>query len=472
MNRVFNNIPLNTDSYKLSHPEQLPEGTEFMSSYIEARDGKVFDQIMMAGTQPLLKEYMTTPVTADDVELAAEVSAEQQMPFYRAGWEEIVNKHGGRLPLSISALPEGMVVPVGTAMVQTINTDKAAAWLPGHVETPLLRAIWYQSTVATLSWTVKRDIYASLLRTCMEPDEQILYRLHDFGARGASSQETAALGGVSHLFNFRGTDTLAAMLAARVYYNTKGAGGSIPAAEHSTITSWKRERESAAFKNMLKQYGQKGAYFAVVSDSYDVHNAVKNIVGGELKDQLIASGSTLVVRPDSGDPIDIVPAILRQLAKDFGAEKNKKGYLVLNPAVRVIQGDGMNLQSIRSLLRHIEISGFSTENVAFGMGGGLLQSVTRDTAGFAMKCSSICTEADGWYDVYKDPITASSKRSKRGVQAVTYRDGEIVTMRQDQMQVGDTSLLREVYRDGRLLIDEDLATIRARADAALMASLA
>lgn len=181
------------------------------------------------------------------------------------------------------------------------------------------------------------------------------------------------------------------------------------------------------------------------------------------RDQVLATKGTLVVRPDSGDPVVLVPRIIAQLAKDFGAERNAKGFLVLNPAVRVIQGDGVNPLSIRSILGALAANGYSAENVAFGMGGALLQQVNRDTLGFAMKASAICTAQDGWYDVYKDPVTSTAKRSKRGRLAVVERDGGIVTVKQDEVAATERDLLREVYRDGKLLVEDTFEQVRERA---------
>ncbi len=463
MKDQFTNMALNADSYKLSHYLQLPPGSNYLSSYIEARDRTFYPNAVFFGLQAWLKSYASVPVTHEDIEEAAAVAQVHGEPFNREGWMRVVNKHKGYLPLSIEALPEGTIVPVGVPMVQVVNTDPELAWLTSYVETQLLRAVWYPTTVCTQSHALRKLIGDELQRTADDPAGLLPFKLHDFGARGASSQETAALGGMAHLVNFMGTDTLAGILAARRWYREAMAGFSIPAAEHSTITSWKRSGESAAYLNMLKQFGGEGKMLAVVSDSYDIENAVANIWGKELREAVLATKGTLVIRPDSGDPVVLVPKIVAQLAKDFGATRNSKGFLVLNPAVRVIQGDGVNPLSIRSILGALAANGYSAENVAFGMGGALLQAVTRDTLGFAMKANAICTAQDGWYDVYKDPVTSSAKRSKRGVQAVVRRDGVLVSVRRQDLMSGEQNLLQTVWRDGQLLIDQTFAQVRERA---------
>ena len=199
---------------------------------------------------------------------------------------------------------------------------------------------------------------------------------------------------------------------------------------------------------------------AVVSDSYDLWNAIDNIWGGELKQQVETMGGTLVIRPDSGDPIKVVREALQRLAVKFGTTTNTKGYKVLPNYVRLIQGDGINPTSIGKIIEAVLAAGFSSENITFGMGGGLLQQVNRDTLNFAMKTSAARIDGE-WRDVYKDPITSVNKRSKRGRLALMYNQGIYVTIREDEMATQD-NLLRDVFINGELLVDDTLATIRLR----------
>jgi nicotinamide phosphoribosyltransferase len=460
---MFTNLILNTDSYKASHFLQYPAGTEVVSSYIEPRGGS-FKQVLFFGLQAFLKETLSKPVTLADIDEAEALFAAHGVPFYRQGWQHIVQQHGGFLPLEIEALPEGMVVPTGTALVQVRNTDPQAFWLTSYLETALLRAVWYPTTVATLSWQVKQNIRQSLQATCDEPEAQLPFKLHDFGARGVSSHESAALGGMAHLVNFMGTDTVVALLAACKYYGADMAGFSIPAAEHSTITAWGRDGEADAYANMLQQFGQAGKLLAVVSDSYDIYHAVSEIWGKQLRAQVESSGATVVIRPDSGVPEAVVPEVLQRLYAEFGGRVNSKGYRVLNDCVRVIQGDGVDVDSIGVILQRIQAAGFSTENVAFGMGGGLLQKVNRDTLSFAMKASAIQNNGV-WRDVYKQPITDAGKNSKRGRLAVIKDAGGIKTMHEDALS-WESNLLRPVFRNGELLVDDHFDVIRTRSNQA------
>jgi len=452
-----------TDSYKGSHYLQYPEDTAYISSYIEARSG--WSPFMVqAGLQMLIKMYLCDPITMADIDEGDSIFTPHMGVYNRKGWLDMLNKHGGLPPISIYALPEGTVLPHGNALTQVVNNDPEFAWLGPYFETSILRANWFMSTVATTSWHLKQIIKASLERTSETPDAVLPFRLHDFGARGASSSESAAIGGIGHLISFLGTDTVEALVAARQFYGENMAGYSIPAYQHGTVTSWGRNGEAACFRNALKVFGGPGKMFAFVGDSYDIFNFVGNIVGKECRQEVLDSQGTVVIRPDSGDPQEVVPEVLRLLARDFGATKNSKGFFVLNKAVRVIQGDGMNPRSIEQLLNKLEELMWSTENIAFGMGGALLQKVTRDDFSFAMKDSAMKPKNGLWQDVYKDPVTDPGKRSKRGRQAVIVdQDGVFRTVREEFCGVRDNRMV-EVYRNGKLLVDWSLSEIRARSN--------
>ncbi|RYD50652.1 MAG: nicotinate phosphoribosyltransferase, partial [Verrucomicrobiaceae bacterium] len=373
------NIILNGDSYKASHFLQYPENTKQVYSYIESRGG-AYDEAVFFGLQMFVKEYLTVRVTMAMVEEAAEVYAKHGVPFNRAGWEYIVREKKGKLPIAIRAVKEGTVVPVKNILVSIVNTDVRCFWLTSFLETALLRAIWFPVTVATRSYEAKRVIKKYLDLTSDIPDILLPSRLHDFGARGTSSEESAGIGGLAHLVNFEGTDTMSALRVARNFYGVEMPGQSIPAAEHSTITSWVSggKGEVDAYRNMLRQFARPGSFVAVVSDSYDLWNAIDNIWGVELKDHVVNSGATVIIRPDSGDVLTVPVEAVKRLADRFGFTVNGKGFKVLNN-VRVIQGDGIDDETvIEAILKNLTEAGFATDNIAFGMGGGLLQKLNRD----------------------------------------------------------------------------------------------
>ncbi|MFS2052248.1 nicotinate phosphoribosyltransferase [Variovorax sp. Varisp41] len=467
MNRTLSpslgsNLLLRTDSYKVSHWMQYPPGTQTVFSYIESRGG-LFSHSLFFGLQAYLREYLQTPVTRDDVDEAAALMAVHGEPFNREGWLRLIEKHGGLMPVRIRAVPEGSVLPVHNVLATIENTDPEFFWVTSFLETELLRAIWYPTTVATVSAAAKTTLLRYLEATCDDPQGQIAFKLHDFGARGVSSLESAALGGMAHLVNFMGTDTLSALMAARRYYDCDVAGFSIPAAEHSTITGWGREHEADAYRNMVAQFGKPGAIFAVVSDSYDIFNACARLWGDALREEVIRSGATLVVRPDSGDPAETTLKVAQILAERFGTTTNAKGFRVLNN-VRIIQGDGVTLDSLRLCLSNFFHNGFSAENIAFGMGGGLLQQVNRDTMQWAMKCSAMQVDGE-WRDVYKAPVGDTSKTSKKGrLVLAASADGEVRTQRAEQvLEPGQVDLLETVYENGRIVRESSFEGIRGLA---------
>lgn len=457
------NLILNTDSYKTSHFKQYPPQTQYVSSYIESRGGS-YGSVIFFGLQAFIKEYLQKPITKADIDEAEEIITAHGLPFYREGWEYILAEHKGYLPLKIEAAEEGCSIPVHNVLVQVMNTDPQCYWLTSYMETALLRAIWYPTTVASVSWQVKQTIKWAMESTASDM-RNLPFKLHDFGARGVSSLESAALGGMAHLVNFQGTDTLSALLAAKKYYNAPMAGFSIPAMEHATVTSWGKEGEAASFANMLKNFGDKGKILACVSDSYDIFHAVEHLWCGTLLDDVKQSGATIVIRPDSGDPEAVILRIFDILADKLGGEiyTNKAGYRMLPDYFRLIQGDGVNPESIKSILSAMRLHGWAADNIAFGMGSSLLQKVNRDSFKFAMKCSAIYRNGQ-WIDVYKNPITDPGKISKRGRLALV-KDGagQYHTVGENNA-AKDENLLKPIYENGQLLIETSFDEIRKRAN--------
>jgi len=453
---------LNTDSYKASHYLQYPPGTTNVSSYIESRGGD-YDEVVFFGLQAWLKSYMEgNAIRRSDINDAEEFWRMHGLPFNKEGWERILNKHGGNLPVLIEGIDEGTVLPTGNVLVQVRNTDPELPWLTSYIETALLRGIWYPTTVATRSRFIKKLIKKYLNETADNSDG-LLFKLHDFGFRGVSSYESGMLGGMGHLVNFMGTDTVGALEGARAFYNEPMAGFSIPAAEHSTITSWGQKNEVKAFENMIDKFGGPGKLVAVVSDSYNIWNAVEKLWGEELKEKVKTFGGTLVIRPDSGIPWLVVPDILDALGSKFGFTTNSKGYKMLPPYLRVIQGDGINEKSIAKILHEVKVKGWSTDNVAFGMGGALLQDLTRDTLSFAMKANAILINGtSGWQDVYKQPVGDSGKASKKGRLALIKKNDKFETVREEVSQ-DYPNLLKVRYDNYELKNTTNFKEVRERA---------
>jgi nicotinamide phosphoribosyltransferase len=451
---------LRTDSYKQTHWPQYPPGTRYLYSYLESRGG-MFDRVLMNGLQYYTTEYLrgqfyTQKNVFDAEALLAEHFGDIKL-FNKSDWLKMYEKHGGSLPLRIRAVPEGCVVDNHNALITVENTDSEFPWLTNWIETLLLK-VWYPITVGTLSRQIRQIIGKSLVKT---GDPVLLpFKLHDFGYRGVSSEESAEIGGAAHLINFMGTDTLGGIELCEQFYSHPMAGFSIPASEHSTITSWGKDHEADAYHNMLQKY-PKGLV-ACVSDSYDLRNAVERIWGEQLRDEIVSRQGTLVIRPDSGDPLSVILQTFYGLWEKFGGETNAKGYKVLAPCVRVIQGDGINYHSINQIVRGINEAGWSMDNLAFGMGGALLQSVNRDTQKFAFKASAININGE-WHDVFKTPKTDMSKQSKGGRFAVKNTSGRFITLRVDDTVEEPGNMLETVFENGEIKKEYSLKEIRQRA---------
>jgi nicotinic acid phosphoribosyltransferase len=770
---------IDTDSYKSSHFLQYPPNTTLVHSYLESRGSeRNYTETVFFGLQYLLKRYFAERFTMKDVLEANEVITAHGEPFNLAGWTRLIEKHHGTLPLRVRAVAEGSIVPTRNVLMTVENTDDEFFWLTGWFESQLMR-LWYPITVSTQSYYIKRDVYQFLSETADDADAEIGFKVHDFGSRGVSSQETAAIGGAAHLVNFMGTDTMSALLIHRNFYHSEMAGFSIPAcyddkteiltnkgfklfadltdndlvaqykddetisfispekihsydwnenlirfesnssdlcvtpnhkivrfshaknkleiveakdggyshrnslivsgfsekeneslsmldrlriafqadgsfpsrkdsynglrfglkpirftlkkerkkerlewilnslgfeytrnesesrkgyshfwvksteefskqfdwvqlnevsslwayefleecsywdgrsptentlrydttvkfnadiiqalavlcgirssiyeyvdqrenrkpnysvnllkettklggqytkkseisyqgkvycvtvpsgmilvrrngfvcvsgnSEHSTITSWGRENEIEAYRNMLKQFAKPNALVAVVSDSWNIYEAVEKIWGEQLKQEVIDSGATIVIRPDSGEPVEVVGKVAEILAAKFGTTTNSKGYKVLKN-VRIIQGDGVNPVSIHNICQSLKDKGFSISNIAFGIGGALLQKIDRDTMKFAYKCSAIVRDGK-LVDVYKEPITDTGKSSKKGrLDLIKDENGDYQTVVLPEITTiaAENSQLKTVFENGQVLVDDSLEAIRQRA---------
>jgi len=451
------NLVLQTDSYKFTHWKQYPPGTQFVYSYLESRGG-MFEQTLFFGLQYYLLEYLKGQVVTEaDVVEARDFVDRHIEPgvFNFDGWMHIVRNLGGRLPVVIRAVAEGTLVDVLNVLMTIENTDPQCYWLPNYLETLLLK-VWYPITVGTLSNAIRKVFLAALERS---GDPSLIdFKLHDFGYRGVSSEETAGIGAAAHLINFKGTDTVAGIRFLQHYYqSTDMEGFSIPAAEHSTIIAWGRDNELRAYNNMLTQFPTGPV--AVVSDSYNVYEACEKLWGEMLHDKVLQREGVLVVRPDSGYPRDVVLRVMEILGKKFGFQSNPKGYRVLNPKVRVIQGDGVNYWTIQDTLTAMMRAGWSADNITFGMGGALLQQLNRDTQKFAFKTSAVTINGED-HPVHKDPVEGHEKVSKGGRMALRRMSGRWSTQIVANKYEDPRDLLRMVFKDGEVLVTQTVAEIR------------
>ena len=480
------NFILKTDSYKLTHFKQYPKGTQKVYSYLESRGGK-FPKTLFFGLQYFLIQLEGELVTMKDVEDANQYCLMHfgRDLFNKAGWEYIVKRHGGKLPIRIKAVKEGTLVPVSNVLMTMENTDDNCYWLTNALETMLMR-IWYPITVATNGLYAKKEI-AEFLEATGCTLEGIDFMLHDFGYRGVQSEESAGIGGMAHLVNFLGTDTTVANGFVNEYYNPnvqyKMFGFSVPASEHSVGCSWGIDNEDGYFLNMLEQYPT--GIVSIVSDTYNVFNFVKTM-GTKFKDKILARDGVVVFRPDSGDPVEVNMKLFDILWNTFGGTYNDKGYRVLDPHVKLIQGDGivfdMEDSTINKILTTAKANNIASSNWVFGSGGGLLQKWDRDTQKFAIKASFGVRKIEGSHgyvlkelDLVKTPVTSTSKRSKAGKLKLHPSAGTFTTISSaehtDAQFNGYVDALETVFENGKITRIQTFEEIREIANEYLQIEL-
>ncbi|MBL6446959.1 nicotinate phosphoribosyltransferase [Fulvivirga sp. 29W222] len=466
-----NNLILLADAYKYSHHKLYYPGTTKVYSYLESRGGK-FDNTVFYGLQYFIKEYLEGKAfTQEDLDQAEPFLKQvfgRDDVFDKSKFQYILDKYDGKLPVKIKAIPEGTAIATKNVLMTIENTDPECFWLTNFLET-LLMQIWYPTTVATLSREVKKVVTQYFEETATEGAEAgIEYVLNDFGFRGVSSVESAGLGGSAHLLNFQGSDTLAGSVLAQQYYNTSEVyGKSIPATEHSICTLLGKDGELDIFKHVLNTF--PSGIVACVSDSYNIFKACEEYWGENLKAQVLDREGVLVIRPDSGDPVMTLLNVFDILFDKFGYTVNDKGYKVLPPQVRVIQGDGVNYDAIKDMYQALKINGISAENLVLGMGGALLQKVDRDTQKFALKCSY--AEVNGKdVIVQKSPtemdadgnITGSFKKSKGGrLKLIKLAETYETVLEHEFPEMKDEMLT--IFENGQLLQEWTFEELRDRA---------
>lgn len=475
-------IVADSDFYKASHHPQYIPGATRMISYIESRGGE-YDKVCNFGLQLIIKEYFLQPLNLIQVNNMIEWAKEHMIGVVPEEFENalltVVNEYDGKLPIRIRNAQEGLMIPVKNVLctVESTVDDPRVFSLVSYFETKILR-VWNTMTTATKSMGMRAQIKEKLELTSDIPEILLPIMLHDFGARGCTSMEQAAFGGAAHLVAFRGSDTNVGIMAAEIGYHDKISAMSIAASEHSSTTSNGRNGEINLVKAMFKNYAKPGAIFATVIDSYDALRFIREIAP-QFKQALADSGAMKwVFRPDSGNPVTMPVKCVEELDKVFGHTVNGKGFKVLN-GVGVIQGDGIAKEEVNQIMDLLISKGWCVSNVAFGMGGGLLQKHDRDTLKFSMKCCAIKVNGE-WLEVYKNPAVYdedfnlietefSFKKSKRGQVELMHniRTGEYATKSNDSVIDFSNPVwqpaLETVYENGVLVRDMTFEQVRRNA---------
>lgn len=459
--KLDENPIMKCDSYKFCHWAIYPAGIKGMFSYLEARSKG--DTIVPTGAQMWAMKNLTQQITMAHIDEAEAFAAAHGEPFQRSGWEKVVNVYNGYLPIKIRVVPEGTRVPSQNIIASVECTDPDLFWLSSQLETNMQRGIWYPTTIASNDYKNWRAIRRFALETADTLD-MVPFTLHDFAGRGVTCGEQAEIGGMAHLVYFMGSDTIEGVRAANFYYKNAMAAYSVPASEHTVQCSfgdlpWE-QREY--LEKMLSTFAQKGKIVSIVMDGYNVYRETAQLI--ELKDVIIASGAKVVLRPDSGDALEVIAKLLAMLAEGFGVTVNTKGYKVLKN-VGILQGDGIDYASMVEILEMVTGLGFSSDCIVFGSGGGLLQKVNRDTFKFAQKASAILID-EVWKPIAKNPITDPGKASKAGRLTLTRSclTGEFRTMNIDKPFDSEwQDVMVTLYENGKLFNLTTLDEIRARA---------
>ena len=473
------------DAYKYGHCVNYPDKLTKLVSYLESRGGK-FEETVMFGLQYIIKKYLVGNVLSKemieeaDQKLNGEGGVFSTPVFPKQQWLDLLEAYDGVIPVEIRAVAEGEVIPVKNVLMVIESTDDRFAWITNFLETLLLQ-VWYPITVATLSREVKKIVVEYLTKTGAKKEDipmMVQFILNDFGFRGVSSVESAGIGGASHLVNFMGSDNIAGSEMLQDYYKAEIMyGKSIIATEHSVMTLKGEEGELSIMQQFLDN--NPTGIIACVSDSYHIFRACRDYWGGILKEQILGRDGTLVIRPDSGHILRTLEEIFDILFDAFGYTINVvdgKEFKVLPPQVRVLQGDGVNLDSIREMYEMLYDLGIGAENLVLGMGGKLLQAgIDRDTQNFAVKACFAVIDGVG-VEVVKSPtemdadgkLHASFKVSKKGELKLVEDGDSVKTVCSSQVSKEEFDALQcqlgLVLRNGVLYTDHDIVDVRERAD--------
>lgn len=471
---THHNPLLATDVYKLGHQLQFCPGTDYVYSYLQARSDKTFDSTVFFGLQYYLKNYLMTPLT----EAMGEEFIEYHTKILGGCPQQTKDRIRalcklGYWPLKIKAVPEGSTVPVRNVLMTIESTNPEFYWCVGFVESLLLK-VWYPTTVATCSRKYRKLVDYMFDATCDDtPDMDGLrdFMVHDFGYRGDPTEEGAAISGSAHLLSFKGSDTIPALPFTERFYGP-ATMLSVPASEHSVMCSFGKDDELAAFRHMLKTYPT--GIVSIVSDTYDVYRVLTEFAQA-LKPEILARDGKVVFRPDSGDPetiicgdpldggpYDVTPKFLgaiRLLDKMFGSTVNSKGYKVLNPKVGLIYGDGMYYERYERTLQRLKDMGYAACNLVIGV-GVILRNHSRDTLGFANKATYVKVNGQP-RDIVKSPVTDPKKKSHKGLLSLQYYQGQFETVDECSELAESQTLLRTVFEDGKLLIDQTFEEARS-----------
>jgi nicotinamide phosphoribosyltransferase len=492
-----------TDGYKTSHNKQYPKGTTLVYSNFTPRSNKYApkgcNEVVVFGTQMVMmqlhetfqKDFFNKPKDEVCGEMREELTMYLGTPYDVSHFEALHDL--GYLPIAVKALPEGTKAPIKVPVLTIYNTHPDFYWVTNYLETILSNLLWKPMTSATIAHQYRKVLTKWMGKTDKERDWFIDWQGHDFSMRGMDSVEAVISSGLGHLTSFTGTDSLPTIYGARKYYGAEGFFcGSVPATEHSVMCAGGKEDEVETFRRLLETY--PSGILSVVSDTWNLWKVCTEHVV-TLKEEILARDGKLVIRPDSGDPADILcglntqsgmysaeqamhpsfKGVIELLWDAFGGTVNEQGYKVLDPHIGAIYGDSITIDRADEICSRLESKGFASTNVVLGIGSFTYQYNTRDTFGFAMKATyvEVLTPIEGkpkeeWLlegrEIFKDPITDDgTKKSATGLLFVGKNDNHEITLYDKvSWEEEDMGLLQMIYKDGEFHNTTDLTTIRQR----------
>ncbi len=496
-----------TDYYKTEHVFMYPENTTYINSNMTARKSRVpgVNHIIVFGIQHFALKYLLGKFVTNFFDKPWEEVEEEYKYAIGTSTDHIKILHKlGYMPLIIRAVPEGTKVPIRVPFMTIENTLPEFFWLVNYLETLISCSLWQPITSATLAAEYRKLLSKYALETTGS-DDFVQWQAHDFSMRGMSSLESSILSGMGHLTSFTGTDTIPAIYALRNSYKGTGLiGASVPATEHSVMCMGTKEDEIATFERLLNLYPT--GILSVVSDTWDLWKVLTEYLP-KLKEKILARDGKLVIRPDSGDPVDIIcgkplakgrtmaeaeaisKGVIELLWEVFGGKINKYGYKELDSHIGAIYGDSITLARAEEICERLKAKGFASTNIVFGVGSFTYQYNTRDTFGFAVKATygeveieieedlfdqggpSIGERVVDHREIYKDPITDDgTKKSAKGLIFLSRNEkGDIVMRDQVSREVYESAdnLLQPVFKDGMLvtmwILDEIRTLIKEQA---------
>jgi nicotinamide phosphoribosyltransferase len=519
-----------TDGYKTGHHQQYPKGTTLVYSNFTPRSNKYApkgcDKVVSFGQQMVMmkihemfnNDFFNRPKDEVCGEMKRELSLYLNTDYDVSHFEALHDL--GYLPIKVKSIEEGSLVPIKVPVLTIYNTIPEFYWVTNYLETILSNLLWKPMTSATIAHQYRKVLTKWMEKTDKERAWFIDWQGHDFSMRGMDSVDAVISSGLGHLTSFSGTDSLPAIYGARRYYGEEGfVGGSVNATEHSVMCAGTKDDEIGTFRNLMETYPT--GILSIVSDTWDLWKVCTEHVS-TLKEEILARDGKVVIRPDSGNPVDILcgeskfgnlnfdqsgraypdnpkigehwhktvwknedkyykliglphhaeweeitpepkhKGVIELLWDVFGGTVNEQGYKVLDPHIGAIYGDSITIERAEEICERLEAKGFASTNVVLGVGSFTYQFNTRDTFGFAMKATYVEINGEG-REIFKDPITDDgTKKSATGLLRVTTGENGYKLVDMQTWAGEQTGELKSIYEDGVFYNQTTLTEIRKK----------